>query len=45
MQKGIDGKRNLLAEEMLRYFGETCPALVGVARSRSSVYRCSLDER
>ena len=27
MQKGIDGKRNLLAEEMLRYFGETCPAL------------------
>ena len=27
MQNGIDGKRNLLAEEMLRYFGETCPAL------------------
>jgi hypothetical protein len=27
MQKRIDGKRNLLAEEMLRYFGETCPAL------------------
>jgi len=24
---GIEGKRNLLAEEMLRYFGETCPAL------------------
>ena len=27
MHDGIDGKRNLLAEEMLRYFGETCPAL------------------
>ena len=27
VQNGIDGKRNLLAEEMLRYFGETCPAL------------------
>ena len=27
MQNEIDGKRNLLAEEMLRYFGETCPAL------------------
>jgi hypothetical protein len=24
---GIEGKRNLLAEEILRYFGETCPAL------------------
>jgi hypothetical protein len=23
----IDGKRNLLVEEMLRYFGETCPVL------------------
>ena len=27
MHEGIDGKRNLLVEEMLRYFGETCPAL------------------
>jgi hypothetical protein len=27
MYDGIDGKRHLLAEEMLRYFGETCPAL------------------
>ena len=27
MHDGIDGKRNLLVEEMLRYFGETCPAL------------------
>ena len=27
MYDGIDGKRNLLVEEMLRYFGETCPAL------------------
>jgi hypothetical protein len=24
---GIDGKRKLLAEEVWRYFGETCPAL------------------
>ena len=24
---GIEGKRNLLAEETQRYFGETCPAL------------------
>jgi len=24
---GIEGKRHLLAEEVLRYFGETCPAL------------------
>jgi hypothetical protein len=28
VHNGIGGKRNLLAEEMLRYFGETCPALV-----------------
>jgi 16S rRNA G527 N7-methylase RsmG len=28
VHNGINGKRNLLAEEMLRYFGETCPALV-----------------
>jgi hypothetical protein len=27
VQNGIDGKRNLLAEEMLRYFWETCPAV------------------
>ena len=27
MHDGIEGKRNLLAEEMQRYFGETCPAL------------------
>jgi hypothetical protein len=27
MHDEVDGKRNLLAEEMLRYFGETCPAL------------------
>ena len=27
MQNGIDGKRNLLAKEVLRYFWETCPAL------------------
>ena len=27
MDKPIDSKRNLLAEEMLGYFGETCPAL------------------
>src|ERR1700746_403432 len=26
-QDGIEGKRHLLAEEMLGYFGETCPAL------------------
>jgi len=27
MHDVIDGKRNLLAEAMLSYFGETCPAL------------------
>jgi hypothetical protein len=27
VQNGIDGKRNLLAKEMLHYFWETCPAL------------------
>jgi hypothetical protein len=27
MQDWTEGKRNLLAEEMLRYFGETCPTL------------------
>jgi hypothetical protein len=27
VDKPIDSKRNLLAEEMLSYFGETCPAL------------------
>ena len=27
VQNGIEGKRNLLAEEVRRYFGETCPAL------------------
>jgi hypothetical protein len=27
VQNGIDGKRNLLAEEVLCYFWETCPAL------------------
>jgi transcriptional regulator with AAA-type ATPase domain len=27
MHNGIEGKWQLLAEEMLRYFGETCPAL------------------
>ena len=27
MQNGIGGKRSLLVEEMLRYFGEICPAL------------------
>jgi len=27
VRDGIDGKRNLLAEETLRYFGEICPAL------------------
>jgi hypothetical protein len=27
VQNGIERKRNLLAEKMLRYFGETCPAL------------------
>ena|SRR5208282_1456416 len=27
LHDGIEGKRNLLVEEMLRYFGETCPAL------------------
>jgi hypothetical protein len=28
VQNGIEGKRYLLADEMLRYFGETCPALL-----------------
>jgi|HubBroStandDraft_6_1064221.scaffolds.fasta_scaffold764271_1 hypothetical protein len=27
MQDWTEGQRSLLAEEMLRYFGETCPAL------------------
>ena len=27
VRDGLEGKRNLLAGEMLRYFGETCPAL------------------
>jgi hypothetical protein len=27
VQNGIGGKRNLLVEEMLRYFGEICPSL------------------
>jgi len=27
VQNGIEGKQNLLAKEMLRYFWETCPAL------------------
>jgi hypothetical protein len=27
MQDGMEGKRHLLAKEMLRYFWETCPAL------------------
>ena len=27
LDKPIDSKRSLLAEEMLSYFGETCPAL------------------
>ncbi len=28
MDKGNEGKRELLVEEMQRYFGETCPVLV-----------------
>ena len=28
VRDGLEGKRNLLAAEMLRYFGETCPTLV-----------------
>ena len=38
----IDGKRDLLVEEMLRYFGETCPALA--ARCEVATRR-SLDEK
>ena len=30
MHDRVEGKRDLLAEEMLRYFGETCPTLAAL---------------
>jgi hypothetical protein len=35
MQDWTEGQRNLLAEEMLRYFGETCPALAASCEAAS----------
>jgi hypothetical protein len=47
VRDGIEDKRNLLVAEMLRYFGETRPALAvrwAVGRLPSSGYRRSLYE-
>ena len=37
MHQSIEDKRSLLAEEMLRYFGDTCPTLA--ARCQAAIVR------